>query len=285
MIHTAIHRETIHEFERLVSAPTRDDQPDLLQAALLIAQNEYPRLDVHAYVDRIEALAARVKSRMPIMNTPEEMVTALNTVLFDEAGLRGNREDYFDPRNSFINQVLDRGLGIPISLALIYKAVADRAGFPLVGVGMPGHFLLKHFDERGGELLIDVFESGRILSLADCQRKLDEIYSGDLTPQREHLLAVSHRQWLTRMLNNLRQVYIAGRNFRKALRTLDHLVALNQFSAEDIKQRAVLRYNLNQAAGALRDFESYLRMAPDASDADEIRELVLSIRRTLAMLN
>jgi regulator of sirC expression with transglutaminase-like and TPR domain len=87
------------------------------------------------------------------------------------------------------------------------------------------------------------------------------------------------------MLNNLRQVYIAGRNFRKALRTLDHLVALNQFSAEDIKQRAVLRYNLNQAAGALRDFESYLRMAPDASDADEIRELVLSIRRTLAMLN
>ena len=128
-------------------------------------------------------------------------------------------------------------------------------------------------------------EGGHIVSTAACQQKLDEIYSGEMTLKPEHLLAVSHRQWLTRMLNNLRQVYLAARNFRKALVTLDHLVALHPRSAEDLKQRAVLRYNLNHASAALRDFESYVRLAPDASDAAEIHQLTLSIRKTLALLN
>ncbi len=145
----------MQEFEHLVATSTRDEDLDLLRAALLIARNEYPGLNVTRYVKRVETLAVRVKRRMPIMSSPEDAVTALNAVLFGEAGLRGNRDDYFDPRNSFVNQVLDRGLGIPITLALIYKAVAERAGFPVAGVGMPGHFLLKHFDEGGGEMLID----------------------------------------------------------------------------------------------------------------------------------
>jgi regulator of sirC expression with transglutaminase-like and TPR domain len=275
----------VASFSQLVSSPVGDEQLDLLRAALMIAQAEYPRLEMQPYVDRVAALAARVKRRMPAVNSPEDAVAALNAVLFGEAGLRGNRDDYFDPRNSFLNQVLDRGLGIPITLALVYKEVAARVGFPLAGVGMPGHFLLKHFDRRGGELLIDVFESGRILSTTACQQKLDEIYSGELTLQREHLLAVSHRQWLTRMLNNLRQVYLSGRSFRKALFILDFLVALHPRSAEEIKQRAILHYNLNQVSAGLRDFEEYLRLAPNASDVDDIRHLTHSIRRTLAMLN
>ena len=273
-------------FAELTAPEIPDERIDLFRAALAIAQAaEYPQMDPERYVARVQRLAERVPLRLGQSTDPRATIDAINQVLFAECGLRGNRDDYFDPRNSFLNQVLDRGLGIPITLAVIYQEVARRVGFPLVGVGMPGHFLLKHFDERGEELLIDVFDGGKILTQAGCQQRLDDIYGGQVVLEREHLLAVTNRQVLTRMLNNLRQIYIAGRNLRKAAEVLDFVLTLHPRSAEDVKQRAVLLYSSNKQSAALRDFEEYLRLAPDASDVDEIKNTAIGIRKTLAMLN
>jgi regulator of sirC expression with transglutaminase-like and TPR domain len=193
--------------------------------------------------------------------------------------------DYYDPRNSFLNEVLDRKLGIPITLALLYEEVARRIGLPLFGVGMPGHFLLKHYDVDGGQVILDPFHGGSLLTLQECQQRLDQIYSGQMELQSELLSSVSRRRWLTRLLNNLKTIYLSGRNFRKALLMADLILAIYPRSPEDVKQRAALRYNLGELRSALLDFEDYLKMLPEASDADDIRAVILSIRRNLASRN
>ncbi|HTZ96164.1 MAG TPA: transglutaminase-like domain-containing protein [Terriglobales bacterium] len=272
-------------FAALVGPEIADENVDLLRAALTIARTEYPDLDCDAYVARVDELARTAEARISEIGDAGQTIAALNHVLFTEAGLRGNRENYYDPRNSFLNDVLDRRLGIPITLAVLYMEVGRRLGFPLFGVGMPGHFLLKHYDIDGKETLIDCFNGGDILSAQDCQQRLDEIYSGQMTLRPEFLFAVSRRQILTRILNNLKTIYMAARNFRKTLPLIDLVLVIYPRSPEDVKQRATLRYSLGQNKGAAEDLESYLKMSPDASDADEIRQTALSIRRMLALMN
>jgi len=272
-------------FAGLVGQEVEDDRIDLVRAALTIAQTEYPNLDVGVYCAFIEDLARRVKRQVPDLGDPSESIAALNRVLFDEEGFRGNAEDYYDPRNSFLNDVLDRKLGIPITLAVVYMEVARRVGFPLVGVRMPGHFLLKHYDVEGPEIVIDPFNRGSIVTASDCQRFLDQIYRGQLQLQPEFLMAVSRRQVLVRMLNNLKSIYLSSRNFRKALPVVDLILAIYPRSPEDVKQRAMLRWSLGQTRGALADLEDYLKMSPDASDADEIRQTATSLRRMMATMN
>lgn len=275
----------LEAFAALVGPQVADENIDLVRAALTIARTEYPDLDIDSYVARVDELARLVEARIPDVGDATQTIAALNHTLFDEAGLRGNREEYYDPRNSFLNDVLDRRLGIPITLALIYMEVGGRLGFPLFGVGMPGHFLLKHYDIDGRETLVDCFNGGGILSPQDCQRRLDEIYSGQMTLRPEFLFAVSRRQILTRILNNLKTVHLSTRNFRKALPLVDLVLVIYPRSPEDVKQRALLRHSLGYNSGAVEDLEQYLRMSPDASDADEIRQTTLSIRRTLALMN
>jgi len=272
-------------FVLLVGQEVEDERIDLVRAALTIAQTEYPDLDVDAYCGRIESLAQRVKRQVPSLGDPSDSIAALNHVLFEEEGFRGNAEDYYDPRNSFLNEVPDRKLAIPITLAVVYMEVARRVGFPLVGVGMPGHFLLKHYDVEGREILIDPFNRGSVLTAIDCQSRLDQIYGGQMPLQPEFLMAVSRRQVLVRMLNNLRSIYLSSRNFRKALPVVDLILAVYPRSPEDVKQRAMLRWSLGQSRGALADLEDYLKMSPDASDADEIRQTAASLRRMMATMN
>ena len=272
-------------FAALVGAQVEDEQIDLPRAALTIAQTEYPRLQFEPWLARLDALAARVAARVHDPGDAPQVVASLNRVLFEEEGFRGNLADYSDPRNSFLNDVLDRKLGIPITLSLVYMEVARRVGFPLFGVGMPGHFLLKYYDAEGRAVLIDAFEGGKLLAPEDCQRRLDEIYAGGMLLQPQFLVAVTRRQLLVRMLGNLRSIYLSTRNLRKALEMVDLVLAIYPRSAEDVKQRAVLRYNLTQMRGAVADFEDYLKMATEASDAADIRQIALSIRRMLATLN
>ena len=283
----ADHNQTVpvEAFAALAGPHVNDDDIDLVRAALTIARTEYPSLDIEAYASRVDELARAVAGRISDVGDARETISALNHTLFGEAGLRGNRDDYYDPRNSFLNDVLDRRLGIPITLALMYMEVGRRLGFPLFGVGMPGHFLLKHCDIDGRETLVDCFNGGDILSQQDCQHRLDEIYSGQMQLRPEFLFAVGRRQILTRILNNLKTVRLSARDFRKTLPLLDLMLVLYPRSAEDIKQRAVLRHCLGQNHGALEDLEEYLKMSPAASDAEEIRQTALSIRRALALMN
>ena len=277
--------ELIESFATLVGPDVADDHIDLVRCSLLIARTEYPKLDVERYVARMDDLARRVGSQLTDPGDAGRTIAVLNRVLFDEADLRGNRDDYYDPRNSFLNDVLDRGLGIPITLSLVYMEVARRVGFALAGVGMPGHFLLKHQKPGRREILIDCFNRGDILSRQDCQQRLDEIYSGEMKMRPEFLHAISRRQILTRMLNNLKTVYLSTRNFRKALPIEDLILVIYPRSPEDVKQRALLRYSLNLNRLAAEDLDEYLDMSPNASDADEIRQMALSIRRMLALMN
>ena len=272
-------------FATFVGPEIEDEEIDLIGAGLTIARTEYPDLDSEDYIARVDELAQRAESRISEVGDAAQTIAALNEVLFQEAGLRGNRQEYYDPRNSFLNDVLDRRLGIPTTLAVIYMEVGRRLGFPLFGVGMPGHFLLKHYDIDGKETLIDCFNGGDILSAQDCQKRLDEIYSGQMTLRPEFLFAVSRRQILTRILNNLKTIYLAARNFRKTLPLVDLVLVIYPRSPEDVKQRAMLRYSLGQNKGAAEDLENYLKMSPDASDADEVRQTALTIRRMLALMN
>jgi regulator of sirC expression with transglutaminase-like and TPR domain len=273
------------EFAAFVGEEIEEHQIPLARASLTIARMEYPDLDPEKYLEQLDWYAARVEQMLPDVPETYEVIQALNEVLFKEEEFRGNQEDYYDPRNSFLNDVLDRHLGIPITLALVYMEVAQRIGFPLFGVGMPGHFLLKHYDIAGEETILDPFHGGSILTRSDCQSRLDQIYSGQIPLQPEFLQTVTRRQMLTRMLNNLRQIYMERRDFRRALVVVDLVLALHPRSAEDMKERAMLRYALGQLRGAAEDLETYARMAPDASDADEMRHTALSIRRRMATLN
>ena len=277
--------DVLQAFAALVHNGIEDERIDLLRAALTFARVEYPQLDPTPYVRQIEELARRVQTSIADLGEASQRIAALNHVLFDEEMFRGNTADYYSPRNSFINDVLDRKLGIPITLALLYMEVGRRAGFPLFGVGMPGHFMLKHYDEDGRSFFIDAFERGSVLTEEDCRRKIESIHAGQITLRPEFLMIVTRRQMLTRMLNNLRTIYLSRRDFRRAVQVVDLILVIYPRSPEDVKQRAALRYNLNDLKGAISDFEEYAKMAPDASDAEEIRQTALGLRRSMAKLN
>jgi regulator of sirC expression with transglutaminase-like and TPR domain len=277
--------DIIQAFAALVRSDIDDERVDLLRAALTFARVEDPQLDIERYVRHVDQLGVRVAEKIQDPDDPPQIIAALNGVLFQEEMFRGNTVDYYNPRNSFLHDVLDRRLGIPITLALVYMEVARRVRFQLFGVGMPGHFLLKHYDVDGHSILIDAFERGSIVTEEDCRQKLDSIYSGQVALQPEFLLPVTRRQMLTRMLNNLRSVYLSQRDFRRAVQIVDLILVIYPRSPEDMKQRAALRYNLNDYRGALSDFDEYVKMSPDASDAEEIRQTALSLRRSMATMN
>src|SRR6201998_877012 len=283
-MHYTAPAELVAAFSVFVAADLEDEKIDLIRSALVIARTEYPALDIEEYAGRIERMSRRRAPPAAGLGG-SEIRAALNQVMFEEANLRGNREDYYDPRNSFLNDVLDRGLGIPITLSIIYMEVAKRVGFLLSGVGMPGHFLLKHYGEDGKEILMDCFNRGDMLSRQDCQSRLDEIYSGEMALRPEFLHPISRRQILTRMLNNLKTVYLSTRNFRKALPIADLLLVIYPQSPEDVKQRALLRYSLGLQRLAAEDLDDYLKISPTASDSEEVPQMSLSIRRMMALMN
>ncbi len=277
--------EVIQAFAEFVRPEIEDECIDLLRATLTFARIEYPQLQAEPYVQRIEDLAKRVSGLVQDAGDPEQSIAALKQVLYREEMFRGNTVDYYSPLNSFINDVLDRRLGIPISLALIYMEVARRAGFPLFGVGMPGHFLVKHYDESGQSTLIDAFERGQVVTEDDCRQRISNLYAGQMALQPEFLHTVTRRQMLTRMLNNLRTIYMARRDLKRAVQVVDLILVIYPRSPEDVKQRAVLRYNLDDLGGAVADFEDYVKMSPDASDVEEIKQTAISLRRSMARLN
>jgi len=181
--------------------------------------------------------------------------------------------------------VLDRKLGIPITLSVLYMELARRAGVPVFGVGMPGHFLLKFYEIDGRELFLDAYNSGHLLSPEDCQEKLTEIYNGQIPLDAKFLTPVGKRQILTRMLNNLRSIYMTNRLLKKALAVIDLILVIYPRSSDDVKQRAMLRYQLGFLRGAADELDEYVKMAPEASDADEMKQTAMAIRRTIALMN
>ena len=174
--------EPTRQLRALMRRP--EEQISVAEAALWVATMEYPRLDRSAYIARLDALAAPLPERIGAETDPLAIIAAINHRLFEEEGFRGNSEDYYDPRNSFLNDVMDRRCGIPIMLSTIYLEMAARLNFPLAGVGMPGHYLVRH---RYFDIFIDPFEKGQVLTIEQCQERMHKALGHELPFERELL--------------------------------------------------------------------------------------------------
>lgn len=202
-----------------------DEYIDLAKAALYIAQEEYPHLDPAEYLNALDTMAVELQERLPDSQYPLRIIQSINQYLYDDLGFSGNRTDYYDPRNSFLNDVIERRQGIPITLALVYLEVARRVGFPMVGVGMPGHFLIRP-DIPEIEIFVDAFNSGEVIFAQDCQERLEQIYQQPVTLQPEFFAVVSHRQFLARMLTNLKYIYLKQQDLAKSLAVVERILLL-----------------------------------------------------------
>ena len=208
-------------FRETIDRP--EDEIDLGRAALAIATQEYPDLKVDDCLSQLDGLGQAVELRMGDEKNPYRIIAALNTVLFKELGFQGNRSEYYDPKNSFLNDVIIRKKGIPISLSVIYMEVARRVGLSLAGVGFPGHFLVK-YEDGDVEILIDVFNGGEIRTREDLDRMLQQLYRGQVSYQAGFVAALGKRDILRRMLNNLKWIYLERGEPLKTLSVLDQLV-------------------------------------------------------------
>lgn len=270
------------EFRRAVDRA--DDQIDLGRAALTMAACDCSGLDVERYVAEIERIASAVRKRLADQAGIYRMIAVLNYVFFKELGFRGNRENYFDPRNSFLNEVLDRKLGIPISLSVLYIEVARRIGLDLKGVGFPGHFLVKA-PAGEDEIIIDPFNGGEIKSRESLDELLSGLYGGQIGLRPEFLHAVTRKQILARMLANLKAIYWNQGDLAKTLSVMERLLIVEPGLPEHVRDRGVIYLKLECFHQARADFETYLSLSPDAEDGGEVREQIVRLAKQLAQMH
>jgi regulator of sirC expression with transglutaminase-like and TPR domain len=254
------------------------------RCALALALDEYPNLDIEAFLRRLNHLAVRVEVLRGDETDPLKIIECLNAVLFVEEGFRGNIEDYYDPRNSYLNEVLERKVGIPISLSVIYMEVARRIGFSLRGVGLPGHFIVK-YATPDREILIDPFGNGRIISSKNCQEMLDQVFGGKMTVQPAHLQPMDKKSIITRMLFNLKGIYYQREEHLKAIAVVDRILMLNPGTPSEIRDRGMLYMQTSLFAKALADLEYYLRNSTGADDTPYVENHVQLLRRIVGCCN
>jgi len=253
---------------------------DLAQAALAIAQAEYPNLDPRAYLLKLDGMGYTLKERLGAERDIHAVVETLNSYLFGDLGFRGNVDSYYDPRNSFLNDVLDRRLGLPITLSAIYMELGKRIGFPFQGVGLPGHFVVK-CPEPHEEIFIDPFNRGAIISAEECAERVAQVSGGQVQFQEHFLSRVTKRQMLARMLNNLKGIYLSAQQYPKALVMVQFLLTLSPWALSEIRDRGMIRSYLRDYEGGVQDLVTYLKYSPHADDADVVRHNVDSLNRVL----
>ncbi len=268
-------------FAEIVARP--DLSVDLGRAALLVACEEYPELDIDRYVERLDALAASVVSSVTDRH-PERILAALHRRLFEQEGFRGNQGDYYDPRNSFLNDVLDRRTGIPITLSAVYLEVARRAGLRAFGVGLPGHFVVRvALPQR--DVLVDPFHDGAFLTEGDCQARVDRVFAGTLRLDASMLAPCGPKQILARLLRNLKAIYVETDDHARALAVVDLLLRIDPRSGDELRDRGLLHASLDCYARAAEDLEAYLALVPGAPDATDLLRRAVDMRQRAARLN
>lgn len=257
---------------------------DLARAALLFAALEYPDLDVEGYLARLEHLAADLQPRISPEESPPRVIAILGGYLVGEQRFRGNREEYYDPRNSYLNEVLDRRLGIPISLSVVWLEVGRRVGFSLDGVGMPGHFLLRYPDPVS-PLLIDPFDDGAVLSEEDLARRLRGMYGETVSLSSDMLRPVGAKTILFRMLNNLKGIYVRREDTPRAVRTVDLMLLVEPGEVTGYRDRGLLHFRAGDLKRARADLQHYLELRPQGPDSRGVRARVDLIDRLEVMRN
>ncbi len=244
---------------------------NLARAALVMGKFEYPDLDVAGYLDRFDRLADAADHTVHSTDLP---ALTLAEFLFEELGFSGNADDYADPRNSFLNEVLERRLGIPISLSVLYLEIAKRVDIRAEGVGLPGHFIVRVALKGGEVVYLDPFHGGQVLSEEDCRRRVEAITGGALPFHESFLSPVQPRYILTRMLNNLKNFYAAASDFPRAAMVIERLLALNPDDIPEMRNLGVLYGQMGRRRQAIDLLEHYLSAWPNAQDAGVIRNFV-----------
>jgi regulator of sirC expression with transglutaminase-like and TPR domain len=274
------------DLQRFAEIMTRE-QFDLAEAGLLLAQDAYPEVDVAGGLATLDRMAGTVQARVAADAFPEQKAAVLNHYLFYELGFRGNDGDYFDPRNSYLNEVLERRTGIPITLSIIYLEVGRRLGLDVRGVSFPGHFLVKLLVSRG-QLILDPFNRGDTLPVAELRRRLAQVLpreQAEQAPLDPFLASASRRDIIARVLRNLKHIYLKAEQLEAALDVLNRMLLVLPESAEELRDRGVVYQRLDCFRPALSDLQNYLRRRPDAPDSGDVRARVVELQRAARRLN
>jgi regulator of sirC expression with transglutaminase-like and TPR domain len=261
-----------------------DEQIDVAEAALWVAAEAQPRIEVDVYRGKLVAVAGRASRRLAAARDTADRVAKLARFLHDEEGLRGNESDYYDPRNSLLSDVLDRGLGIPITLSIVWVDVARRLGLEAAGVGFPGHFLVQVASDGGSELLVDPFH-GRLVDLRDCETLLARAAGPRARVDIGMLRPAAPREILVRLLRNLKHAHAQRDEFEAAVACCDRLLLLLPDEPGELRDRGLLHRGLDEWRSAATDLERYLARVPNATDGAEIRALIAALRQQIARLN
>jgi len=283
-------QEALEPFRALMAQA--DARIELARACLMIARDAYPALDLAHYLGEIERDALRLRAQLPQGGDVEEKVIALNEFFFGELGFEGNVDAYYDPRNSYLNEVIDRRTGIPISLSILYMELGRRIGLPLEGVSFPGHFLVR-LRLRGGILVLDPFAGGTPQAEDDLRARLARVVPQSATgglpvdalPLDQFLEPATHRQILARLLRNLKGIYRDADEPARLLDVLNRILVVTPDASADLRDRGLAYQRLECWRPALADLAAYLEREPDAPDAEDTRIAVMALRAQCARMN
>jgi regulator of sirC expression with transglutaminase-like and TPR domain len=254
---------------------------NLAKCALFIAQEEYPDLEPQEYLNALDTMAAEVQERLPPEPYPLRIIKTINHYLYEDLGFQGNTSDYYDPRNSFFNQVIDRRTGIPITLSLIYLEIAQRIDFPMAEVGLPGHFLIRP-NVADMEIYVDPFHQGEILFKEDCQDWLSQVYGHPVSFDPALFEKIGCHRFLVRMLTNLKMIYLNQGDLLKALAAVERILLIMPNLLGELRDRGLLYYRLDRWADAYTDLNTYVaNTPPDAEDQLVLRRLLDQLRQKI----
>lgn len=265
------------QFARCVEGP--EEGIDIVDAALLIARTAFPDLSAARYTGLLDQWTARLRQQVDASASAGEVLSAMNHLLFDEEGLRGDVHNYFDPQNSFLNRVLDRKLGIPITLSIVYSEVGRRAGFPVYGIALPGHFITGLF-HTSGTLYIDPFNQGTILTESECRRMVATRYGGKAALSTGWNQPADKKMMLMRLLRNLKAIYRHLGQDLQAFEMIQWILAIDPRTPTELKERGLLYEAMGNHTFALRDLEHYLELSPEPADRERVTQKINLLRQS-----
>jgi len=275
LTHPAFARQ---RFREITGRP--DPALDLVEASLVIALEDEPGLDIDRYLEQVNAWGDAVRERLEGSRHIERIVDSINKLLFDEEGFHGEDEDYYDPRSALLHATLDTHAGLPITLSILYIEISRRVGVEVSGVSLPGRFLVK-FTGDFGQLVIDPFDGGRVLSTIELQKLLDDVYGGGVRLREHHLRAFTSREILARELAHLKSAYLARHDLPRAAASIDRLLILDANDPYELHDRATIAVQLHAYQEAIECFERYLALKPHGDDLARVREQIAYLRAWL----
>jgi regulator of sirC expression with transglutaminase-like and TPR domain len=265
-----------NEFSQLASLA--DDRIDLAHGALLIAKAAYPDLNESLYLERLDRMAASVKLDMTANLESEDIITKLNFILFEQEKFRGNRENYYEPDNSFLNRVLDRKTGIPITLSLVYIEVAGRLGLDVRGIGLPGHFITALY-HASGKIFVDPFNRGEIRTVDECLEIVRTHTGNAVTPDLHWLQPIGRKELLARMLRNLKLIYARQDNDVMLFKMIHWILTLQPEAPAELSARAMLYEAMGNPSRAVTDWERYIANIGDDKSVAKIRARIDNLKK------